>query len=191
MPDGVGHCLDHDPVGGDLDSGRQRGQVVRGVHARRQAGADGQPLDGLGARTGKAELIQGRRTQPFDQAPDIDHGAADLLAEVAQLTGGAVGARREQCPRGLGLECQPGQRRADAVVQVPAQAAPFFLPGQDEPFPGALQVLAEQPRVQRAAELPSQVVQQPLLAPRSAGEPAPGKSGNRPGCRRPAAECWP
>ena len=25
------------------------------------------------------------RAQPFDQAPDIDHGAADLLAEVAQL----------------------------------------------------------------------------------------------------------
>ena len=55
------------------------------------------------------------------------------------------------------------QRRADAVVQVPAQPAPFFLAGQDQPFPGALQVLAEQPRVQRAAELPGQIVQQPLL----------------------------
>ncbi len=163
VPDGVGDRLDHDAVGGDLDGGRQRGQVVTGVHAGRQAGPGGQPLDGLGARACQAELVQGGRAQPFDQAPDIDHGAADLLAEVVQLAGGAVAARREQRPRGLGLQRQPGQRRADAVVQVPAQPAPFFLPGQDEALPRALQVLAEQPRVQRAAELPGQVVHQPFL----------------------------
>ena len=69
----------------------------------------------------------------------------------------------QQRPCRLGLECQPGQRRADAVVQVPAQAAPFFLAGQHEPFPRAQQVLAEQPRVQRGAELPGQVMQQPFL----------------------------
>ena len=65
-------------------------------------------------------------------------------------------------------------------MQLPAQPAPFFLAGQDEPFPGALQVLAEQPRVQRAAELPGQVAQQPLLGRAQRRDPAPGKSGNRP-----------
>ena len=152
VPDGVGHRLDHDAVGGDFDGGRQRGQVVAGVHAGGQAGPGGQPLDGLGARAGQAEFVQRRRPQSFDQAPDIDHGAADLLAEVVELAGGAVAARREQGPRGLGFQRQPGQRRSDAVVQVAAQAPPFFLAGQDEALPRALQVLVEQPRVQRATK---------------------------------------
>jgi hypothetical protein len=54
-------------------------------------------------------------------------------------------------PGGLGLQRQSGQRRADAVVQVAPQTAAFFLPGQDQPFPGPLEVLAQHPRVQRAA----------------------------------------
>ena len=86
VPDRVGDGLDHDAVRGDLDGGRKRGQVIPGVHAGGEASARGQPLDGLGARAGQAELVQGRRPQPLDEAPDVDDRAADLLAEVVQLS---------------------------------------------------------------------------------------------------------
>jgi hypothetical protein len=86
VPDRVGDRLDHDAVCGDLDGGRKRGQVIAHVHAGGEVGARGQPLDGLSARAGQAELVQGRRPQPFDQAPYVDDRAADLLAEVVQLS---------------------------------------------------------------------------------------------------------
>jgi hypothetical protein len=149
VPDGVGHRLDHDPVRRDLDRGGKRWQVVRGEHAGGELSPRGQPVRGQGARAGQAEFVQGRRAQPFDEAADVQDRPADFLAEIVQLPGRAVGAGREQGARRLGLQRQPGQGWADAVVQVAAEPAAFFLAGQDEAFPGPLQVFAQQPRVQR------------------------------------------
>ena len=73
VPDGVGDRLDHDAVGGHFHGGRERGHVARGIHTRDEFGGCGQPFNGLGAGTGKAKLVQGRRAQPFDEAPDVDH----------------------------------------------------------------------------------------------------------------------
>jgi hypothetical protein len=69
-----------------------------------------------------------------------------------QLPCGSVSTRREQRPRRFCLQRQPGQRRPDPVVQVPAQPAPFFLARQHEPLPGALQICAQHPGVQHARQ---------------------------------------
>ena len=57
------------------------------------------------------------------------------LAEAPSLAGGSSARAVSVFTR------QPGQGGADAIMQVPAQAVPFFLAGQHEPFPGALEVL--------------------------------------------------
>ena len=109
VPDDIGDRLDHDAVRGDLDRGRERGQVVTGVHAGGKTGLAGQPLDGLGAGGGEAEFVERRRAQPFDEAPDVHDRVADLLGQVVQPPRCAIGAGREQRPRGLGLQRQRPQ----------------------------------------------------------------------------------
>jgi hypothetical protein len=83
-------------------------------------------------------------------------------------------SRREQRPRGLCLQRQAGESRADTIVQITAQTAAFLLTGQDQPFPRALQVLAQQPHVHRGTELAGQIAHQPLLFAGCAGTSASG-----------------
>ena len=130
-------------VGGHLDRRRQRRQLAPGRRraTREPVGADalGQPLQ----RADQAELVQRRRPQPVDQPADVGDRRAQL---AAQLAGQRLGRRRvagDQAAQHAGLHGQPGQLRAEPVVQVAAQPPPLLLAGGDQPLAGALQVGGE------------------------------------------------
>jgi hypothetical protein len=170
VPDGVRDRLRRDAVRGDLDG---RGQVrqrrldrhvdARAGGRRRAGGLERVGRDVLAQGPGEAELVERGRAKPLDHTADVDDRRADLLAQLGQLPLRRLGVRVQKRAGRLGLQRQTGERRADAVVQVAAQATPFLLASEHEPLPRPLQILEKRPRVHGAAEVHRQIADQPLL----------------------------
>ena len=163
VPDRVGDRLYHDAVRGDLDGGRKGGQVVA------DADADGEPAPAVSRSTAWAHApARPSSSRAGGRSPSTSRRTSTTVRRISSPRSCSCREARS-APGGSSARAvsvfrvRPGQGRPDAVVQVPAQAAPFLLAGQHQALPGPLQVLAEQPRMQRAAELPGQVTQQPLL----------------------------
>ena len=103
VADGVGHRLDRDPVGGDLDRGRQLGQrrrvaldADRGPPRHRRSAPPSSRARLLADRAGQPQLVERRRPQPVDQPPDVGERLAHLGRQRLELA---------PAPR-------PGRRRA-------------------------------------------------------------------------------
>ena len=131
MPRGVGEGFGGDPVGGDLDRGRQWRQG-RGGHQDVQHAAFGEPGRVLLQRGHQAELVQGRRPQVVDEPADVGEGGLYLGLEFGQRRRRGFGIGRQGVAGRVQAERDPGQGRAEPVVQVTADAAPLLLPRGDQ-----------------------------------------------------------
>ena len=145
VADGVRDGLDHDPVGGDLDRGRQPAEgtgLDRDDRAARPA--DRRKL--LTERIDEPERIEPRRSELPGHRPDLAQGAAQVGPDLVEQRpdrrriGGRLG------PRPVDLEPERGERRPEAVMEVPSQAHPLLLAGGHDPAPARReQVDLEQP----------------------------------------------
>ena len=164
-----------DPVRGDLDGGgerRQRGRRVDTVTTRLRRGLlRGEAPD----RGGETELVERRWAQPVDQPADVSDHRLHLRGRRDQQRIGSPEIRRRQIPNGLERERQPGERRAEAVVEVAADPPPLLLAQLDDALPRRLQLVRELDRVDGGGDLRRQVGDQPVVAL---------VGGARPGARR-------
>ena len=102
VPHRIRHRLDRDPVGGNLDRGRQLGQrrglAVDRDPRRRLAAAPLEPPRLLVDRRDQAELVERRRSKAVDEAADV--GERDLhLARSARPAAGAPRRDRSRSSR--------------------------------------------------------------------------------------------
>ena len=81
----------------------------------------------------------------------------------------AAGSRGDQPAQHAGLHGQPGQLRAEPVVQVAPQPAPLLLAGGDQPLARALQVGGQPDGGHRDPGLAREVRQQPPVGGGEAG----------------------
>ncbi len=151
MPGDVGQRLGGHPVDGDLERGRQGRQRV-GVDADVQPAAVAavrQLLHPLPQRLDEAELVEHRGPELVDHAADaVDGSACFDLGTPHQLVG-PLGVGVAQVDRGIGRERQPGQPRAESVVQLAPEPASLLLHRGDLAFAGDLQLLAQRGGVHR------------------------------------------
>ena len=125
VPDHVGHRLDHDAYAATSTAAGSGGQVAGDVHADIQAG----PARSAAPTACRWMRLPGR-ARPAPAAAALRRaagrpprsGGSPHRGRAAAGTPGRL--RRQQCPRGLGLQGQPGQDRPEAIVQVTPQAAP-------------------------------------------------------------------
>ena len=110
----------------------------------------------------RPELVQDRRAQVVDDPPDVvDRRFACLRA--ARRAGprpalpGAAAAYRVDAQR------DPGERRAEPVVQVAAQPPALLLARRHEPLAGVPQRLGQRHRVGHDRHLPREVGEQRLV----------------------------
>ncbi len=130
----VGERLGDDPVHGDLDRGRQRGEIAVRVHADLQLSGPALLPGRLSYGPDQAEVVQAGWAQTVHQPTDLADGAADLGVQLISDPGRASRVDGHQVADGARLQCQPGQRRAKSVVQVTAQPPALLLTRRDEPF---------------------------------------------------------
>ena len=154
VPGHVGERLGHDAVRRHLDRGRQVRELLgRGhVDGHRVAVPVAQPDRLLAQRRHQAELVERRRPHRVDHPPDLldrDHRVGAQLGHHL-LGRGGVGA--DQVARRVGGEGDPGEPRAEAVVQLAAQPAPFLLDRRDRLAARLDQVLGQRPGAQRLGQ---------------------------------------
>jgi hypothetical protein len=90
----------------------------------------------------EAEFVERRWAQGVDRAPDVGDGSPYALGQVGeQALGLWVAGEAVAC--GFELECEGGQLRTDAVVQVAPEAPSLLLAAGHQPFAGSLQVSCE------------------------------------------------
>ena len=160
VSDRVGHRLRGDPVGGDLDGGRQLGEGAVGLdgHLGRAGGAE--PVPGQPQRPDQAELVDRGGSQAIDETTDVADRAGDLGPELGQQLLGMVRVRAQLALGSLGAHPDRRQRRTQAVVQVAAQAPALLLAGRDDPLPRCPQVVGQDGRVRRDPDLAGEVVEE-------------------------------
>src|SRR4051794_22857604 len=141
----VGERFLHDPIGGELDAGRQRLGFAVDDEVGWQAGAPqllgerrevGQP--GLGCECGRAFWLV---LHDADQATHVGQRLVAGLLDDEQRLAGAAGGAVEQQPRGAALDGHNGHAVRDHVVQVAGDPGPL---GRDRGS-GALFALALEP----------------------------------------------
>ncbi len=82
----------------------------------------------------ESEVVERGWPQVVDEAADVVERGGDVGPDGADQLVGLLGAGGQQGPRGVEPKRRGGQGRAEAVVQVAAQPAPFVLDRDDEPF---------------------------------------------------------
>ena len=166
MPGRVGHRLGSDEVGSGVHGCRPP-RDVGDDRSHRPAGSV-EPAGQLGQRTGQAQVVEGGRAQPVDRRPAAVADRAQPQRGAVQDRVGRLGVPGVHVPRGLDLQGRGGERRTDAVVQVPPQPPPLLLAGAHQQLAGVLEVAAQQHAVHGHRRLPRQAGQQPVVGP---GEP--------------------
>src|SRR5260370_232785 len=82
----------------------------------------------------KANFVQRRWAQAIHQAADLGDRRADFYAQLFEELGGCRGVSVDEVASRVGLKCHRGQHRSQAVVQIPADAAPLLLLHHYEPL---------------------------------------------------------
>lgn len=100
-----------------------------------------------GAAPHQAQLVQCRGAQRVDQPPDIVDRLSGAAPQRHDELGGSIRFGAQQVAGGISRKCHPRQRRAQAVVQVPAQPAALFLQGSHDVLPGTLHRRRQRGRV--------------------------------------------
>ncbi len=172
MPIHVGQGLQHDPVAGDLDGGRQRRHFVGCVDEDLEPA--GGELPSLFPDGGDdAQLVQRRGSQVVYDAADVGDHALDLLAQFVHPLLGGAGIFLDQVADGAGLQAERGQGRADGVVQVASKTAAFLLARQH-------QVLARPTAGRAPAARPGRPPRLRRRSPPGDGSPRRSAGGRRP-----------
>lgn len=148
MAHGVGERLGRDAEHRHLGGGGQRWQGLRHLHRHDRAVGAGQLFGALAQCADEAQLVQGWRAQVVDQPAHIVDGRRGTGAQLPQHLGRTVRVGVHEVAGGLGLEAQPGEQRAQPVVQVAAQPAALFLASGDDALPRLLQLRRQGGRVQ-------------------------------------------
>ena len=138
----VGERLLNDAIGGNLDRGGQGREFVwradRNVEPVR--GVRRVTFRGVANRAEQTQLIQSRRAQVVDEAPDLGEGCFYVRLEFRKKRVRRFGVLIVEHPRRAHFEALRGEPGTEAVVQVAAQAAALLLPCGDEELARALQV---------------------------------------------------
>ena len=171
----VRQCLLRDPVRSDLDGSRERRKQRRRYHGddRLRPGLlGGEPAE----RGSEAQLVERRRAQTVDQAANVSDHRLHLRGRRDQQRIGSPEIRRRQIANGLERERQPGERRAEAVVEIAPDPPPFLLAQLDDALPRRLQLVRELDRVDSRSDLRRQVGDQPFVALPKVLTLAPGET---------------
>ena len=120
-------------------------------------------------RFDEPELVERRWPQPVDEAAHIGQRHADVAAKLVEQLPRTLGIRPERRGRGLGAQADRGQRRPEAVMQVPPEPTALLLAGDDEPLPRPREIVPQPDRADRGSRLPPEVLEQPQLVAAEAG----------------------
>jgi hypothetical protein len=107
----------------------------------------------LADRADEAQLIQPGRAQVINDAPDIPDNSMGRLAELRQQFTGTAGILADQDGRDFELHGEGGQRWPKPVMEIPAEPATFFFPGEDQLLPGFLQPARQESVVARLGKV--------------------------------------
>ncbi len=164
MAGSVRDAFQRDAIGHDLERSGERWQVLRGVDRdddRTRAGTTGAAIleRVLANRRDEAEVIERRRTKAVDKAANIRNGILGLVTEFGDEVCGSSRVSFQEVASSVELEGECSEGRADAVVEVAADAAAFLFPGIDEALAGTLEVGGEADAVGCNAGLAGEVAQ--------------------------------
>ena len=157
----VGQGLPDDAVGGDLDRGREVGDVTGHLDGHPEAGRDGGGLAADG--TGEPDLVQCGRPQAVHEAPHLGEHPADVGPGRGQRRVGGREVAAGLDAGGVDPTRDGGERRAEAVVQVAAQPAALVLHRRDEQLAAALQLVGQPRGTGGGRRLTDDVGEQPLV----------------------------
>ena len=139
---------------------------VRGLDGDLERGAVGAPVEAggvLAQGADQAQTVQCGRSQVVDEAAHVVDGGGGLGAQLGKDRHGPLRLGRRQPPGGVDLEYHPGQRRAEAVVQVAAQPAALLLARGDEALPRPGQLARQHRRPDRDRDRRGEQRQDPLV----------------------------
>src|SRR5829696_7583030 len=163
----VGECLLGYAVGCDLDRGRQRWQILWRLHRDVQA-LCGVLRSTLAQSAQEAEIVERRRPEPVDQAPDVGDGILGVRLQLEQQPLGGVRVAPHERADGVDRERLAGELGPQTIMQVAPETTTFFFTCLHKAFARALQVGGEPHRlishergVGRGADLVRQVLQKP------------------------------
>ena len=187
----VGDRLERDPVRRHLDRRRQRLDVVARPRPSRRRRPRRRASSCWAARCRRAETrpswssAAGRRPSTRRRTSAISSRARSARPPTSR--GGLRRVGRDQLLGGLQPHGQGGQRRAEAVVEVAAQAAALLLAGGDDLLPRALELAVGQHGLdQRRRPGPRRPRAGAVAAAGTGRGPAPPRgAATRGGCRRP------
>jgi hypothetical protein len=126
-----------DPVGSDLNRGRELHGKIRPKHRER---AEGPGL--LGQRPYESQFIERWGAQVIDQTTDLGDGLLGLNRRLVELLTCFRRIHVHMPARTLQTENDAGQTGAQAVVKFAAQPASLFLRGCHQAFSRAQQIPA-------------------------------------------------
>ncbi len=168
----VCECFLNDAIRGDLDGGGERRKIVGRVE--RDSRPAWPPMRPLFEGADEAELVEGGRAKIVDDAAHVGDGLLCLGLQFGEERGDGLRVVDEEVHRGIVLEGEGGESRAESVVEVAAEAAALLLAGRDEPLPRPLEVGGEAGGVGGGSGLP----RRSSRSLRSAGEnSSPGERG--------------
>ena len=151
------HVVDRlhgDAVRRDLDGGREDRQRSGRLDGDLEGAVGvGDPRGMLAQRTHQAELVEGRRAQLVDQAPDVGDRVLHLGAQIDEQLFGVLGIVGDGAAGSVQTQDGGGQRRAEPVVQVATDPTAFLLAGRDQSLPRVLEVGGQTDGVHRHAGL--------------------------------------
>ena len=172
---GVGHGLDRDPVRRRLDRGGESTQVG-GRHRDCEARHGSRMLLQC---AGQPQFVQRWRAQVVRQPPDVvDEALRPVAYHDERICRTArIGLHQAALPRS---EARARRWPARPRRAGPAQPAPLLFAGEDEPLPGALQVLLQPELTRGCAYSASQIVEQPPIGSAEGSDGVRGATRSRP-----------
>ena len=115
----------------------------------------------LAQRAAQAELVQRGRAQAVDDPAHVGDRALDAAAARSSSASAASGSLASTRRAASIVEHGAGERRAEPVVQVAAQAAALLLARGDEPLARALDLDGERDGAGGGARAAGEVLEQP------------------------------
>ena len=141
MAHNVGECLLHNPKGCHLDRGRQRRDLLApDEDLESDSARDTQTYNAGLDCTIEAKLVEHWWTQIVHDGAQIGDNLFEVHFKLCEQSIRASQVTRQQPARGAGPKHLPGKGWANAVVEVTAQTAAFFLHHVHQPSLGAPEV---------------------------------------------------